>query len=231
MNQEVLGSREFVARAETAVRNAGRFIAEERGRFRAEDVEFKGRSDLVSYVDRRAEDMLKRELSLLTPDCGFINEESGVAGGNRPLVWIIDPLDGTTNFVHGIPFYAVSVALRYQRKTILGWIYDVPHDEMFFAAEGRGAFLNGSPIRVSDNEKPADAVVATGIPFRYFDRAENYLTLMREITTQTRGLRRLGSAALDLAYTAAGRFDGFWESFLSPWDVAAGALIVTEAGG
>ena len=224
-------SPEFLSAAEGAVRQAGIFISEERRRFKPEDIEFKGHSDLVSYVDRNAEDMLKKSLMELTPDCGFINEESGVAGGNRPSVWIIDPLDGTTNFVHDVPFYAVSVALRYERRTVLGWIYDVPRGDMFFAAWGRGAFLNGSPIRVGAARSLSEAVVATGIPFRYFDRAEQYLSLMRDVMTQCRGLRRLGSAALDLAYTAAGRFDGFWESHLSPWDVAAGALIVQEAGG
>jgi myo-inositol-1(or 4)-monophosphatase len=222
---------EFRTKAETSVRRAGAFIADERKRFQPEDVEFKGRSDLVSYVDRRAEDMLKNELSALTPGCGFINEESGVAGGNRPVVWIIDPLDGTTNFVHGIPFYAVSVALRVEKRTVMGWVYDVPRDEMFHAVLGGGAYLNGVRIAVSATPTLDGAVLATGIPFRYFDRAEQYLLLMREVMTRTRGLRRLGSAALDLAYVAAGRFDGFWESFLSPWDVAAGALIVQEAGG
>ncbi len=231
MSPEKYLSSDFISTAEAAVRRAGEFIAQERRRFRHEDVEFKGSSDLVSYVDRNAEEMLKKDLSALTPECGFINEESGVAGGSRPTVWIIDPLDGTTNFVHGIPFYAVSVALRYEKRTILGWVFDVPRNDMFFAAQGKGAFLNATPIHVGTALSLADAVVATGIPFRYFDRAEQYLLLMREVMTRCRGLRRLGSAALDLAYTAAGRFDGFWESHLSPWDVAAGALIVQEAGG
>ncbi len=219
-----------------AVLHAGAFIRAERRSFSRSAVEFKGRNDLVSYVDRTAEEILQKQLVQLIPDSGFIMEESGYNESGQEWVWIVDPLDGTTNFVYNVPFYSVSVGLRHNPKegksqTMLGCVYEVNREELFMATHGHGATLNGERIQVGEAKELSEGLIATGFPFRAFARVDEYLQMLRDCMYRARGVRRLGSAALDLAYTAMGRFDGFFEVNLSPWDVAAGALIVEEAGG
>ena len=210
---------------------AGSFIRAEYAAFSREHAEVKGRHDLVSYVDRQAEDMLFNALKPLVHGAHFLMEESGGREDLSLPLWIIDPLDGTTNFIYGVPVFCVSVALYWQGQSVLGFVYDMMREEMFHAVRGGGAFLNGRTLQVSACPVLDDGLVATGFPFRDLDRLDEYMALLREMMCGTRGIRRLGSAALDLAYVAAGRFDAFFESNLRPWDVAAGALLVQEAGG
>ena len=213
------------------VQEVGAFILQEQQTFTLEQVEYKGKNDLVSYVDRNSELMLVERLNRLTPGCGYINEEGGSSDTGQDLVWIIDPVDGTTNFVHNIPMFCTSIALRAEGQLQLGIIYEPTRLEMFTAVRGQGAHLNGRPIHVSANARSEDAFLSTGFPYRKNQNIDDYLQILREYLGRIRGIRRMGSAALDLAYTACGRFDGFFEASLSPWDVAAGALLVQEAGG
>jgi myo-inositol-1(or 4)-monophosphatase len=164
------------------------------------------------------------------PEIG-IQAEEGSPDSDATLRWILDPLDGTTNFIHGVPTFAVSIALHDGHGLAVGVVYDPVHDEMFHASRGRGARLDGQPIRVSSTDDLHDAVLATGFPFRFFDKLDGYVDALRAFMTSTAGIRRAGSAALDLVHTACGRYDGFFEVGLAPWDIAAGALIAQEAGG
>lgn len=206
-------------------------------------IDTKARNDLVSQADREAEAALIEILRERTPEFGIVAEESG--GQEAGLAsWYIDPLDGTTNFLHSIPHYAVSIALVAKAGTVLppgevlqedtpvvGVVYDPNREELFTAMAGGGAWLNGHRIRTSRSAALADAVLATGFPFRDFSFADEYMPMLRDAIYNTRGVRRLGSAALDLAWVACGRFDGYWEMGLAPWDVAAGTVLVREAGG
>ena len=216
---------------ERIVRQVGEFIRREHRAFTREKAELKSANDLVSYVDRTAEQDLSEGLGRLLPGSGFIMEETGYHHAEADAVWVIDPLDGTTNFVFGLPVFCISVALQLNGQTALGVVYEVNRDEYFLAVAGQGATLNGAPICTSPAHTLADCLIATGFPFRRFGRVEEYMHMLREFMLNTRGVRRLGSAAIDLAYTAMGRFDGFFETNLYPWDVAAGALLVQEAGG
>jgi myo-inositol-1(or 4)-monophosphatase len=191
----------------------------------------KGRNDFVTVADRAAEDAILRIVRARFPDHAVIAEESEPAGAAPGYRWYIDPLDGTTNYIHGYPLFGVSVGLADARGMRAAAVFDPVRDEMFTAARGQGAFLNGRPIRVARPGKLASALLVTGIPFRSLDRLEQYLASFRAFITGSAGIRRDGSAALDLAYVACGRYDGFWEMGLSSWDVAAGSLIVSEAGG
>jgi myo-inositol-1(or 4)-monophosphatase len=211
-------------------RETGLFIREERKKFTLGDVEVKGLNSLVSYVDKEAEKRIVRELRDLVPNASIIGEEDDYSD-RGDYTWIIDPLDGTTNFVHGIPTCAVSIALMKGTEHILGTVYEVSLDECFYAWRGGGAWLNGSRIHVSRQNDFSKSLIATGFPYYDFRYLQEYLELLSQLMKQTHGLRRLGSAATDLAYVACGRFEGFYEYGLSPWDVAAGALIVREAGG
>lgn len=214
----------------TVAADAAAFIRKEREGFQRESVEVKGVNDLVSYVDRESESRIVRGLSSLLPNAGFIVEENSVMD-KREWNWIVDPLDGTTNFVHGIPCYAVSIALEHASQIRLGVVHEVTRDESFFAVEGCGAFCNGNPIRVSANQRLSECLVATGFPISNFSREDSYLGTMRALMRGTHGLRRIGSASVDLCYVACGRMDAFYEYNLNAWDVAAGALIVKEATG
>lgn len=216
---------------EALVRKVGEFIRKEAILFTSDKIEFKGKNDLVSYVDKTAEEMLVNGCREILPHSGFINEETGMLEGSNEYVWIIDPLDGTTNFTHGLPVYAISVALQYQAETVIGFVYHVPMDEMFSAIKGKFARLNDKDISVSEKEFLKDSLIATGFPYRDFEWIDAYLDTLKVFLRGSQGMRRMGSAAIDLAYVACGRFEGFWENKLSPWDVAAGALIVQEAGG
>ncbi len=191
----------------------------------------KGPADFVSTADRKAEQILFEELSHARPDFGFLMEERGAITGRKSTRWIVDPLDGTTNFLHGLPHWAVSIGVQENGQVIAGVIYDPLKDELFWAERGIGAYLNDSRLRVSGRAKLEDSVLATGIPFMGRGDHTKFLAEMAEIMPTVAGIRRYGAASLDLAYVAAGRYDGFWESDLEAWDMAAGVLIVQEAGG
>jgi myo-inositol-1(or 4)-monophosphatase len=217
---------------ERAARKAARGLIRDFGEVEQLQVSIKGPADFVSTADLRAERTLKAELGRARPDFGFLMEESGATAGRDPRCrWIVDPLDGTTNFLHGIPHFCISIALERDNEIIAGLILDPLRDEMFFAERGAGAFINDKRLRVSARKELADAVIGTGIPFRERGNHPRYLRLLEAIMAKTAGVRRCGAAALDLAYVAAGRFDGFFEYGLSAWDIAAGLLIVREAGG
>jgi myo-inositol-1(or 4)-monophosphatase len=195
-------------------------------------IDYKGAIDLVTDVDRESERCIVEILQRNFPDHAILaEEETDRAGNESEYRWIIDPLDGTTNFAHGFPQFCVSVALEHTGEIILGLVYDPLRRECFRAMHGGGATLNGTPIRVSKIGGLERALLATGFPYDHHDHADEYLTYFKSFMKRTQGIRRAGSAALDLCYVACGRFDGFWELKLKPWDIAAGALIVREAGG
>jgi myo-inositol-1(or 4)-monophosphatase len=193
----------------------------------------KGTNDFVTEVDQAAEEAIISTLLEAYPGHGILAEESGRERGARhsDYLWIIDPLDGTTNFIHGLPVYAVSIALSFRGKIEQAVVYDPSRNDLFLASKGRGAFLNDRRLRVSKRTRMADALVGTGFPFRKGDNFKRYLKMFEEVMQHCAGVRRPGAAALDLCYVAAGWYDGFFETGLQPWDVAAGSLIVTEAGG
>ncbi len=212
-------------------KQAGKIIQEEISRFSETDVEYKGAHDLVSYVDKKSEAFLVDALKKLLPEAGFIAEESPDLQRAERFNWIVDPLDGTTNFIHKIPVFSVSIALAEYLKPVVGVIFEINMNECFYAWQGGPAFLNGKQIRVSDTGILDQALLATGFPYYDYSRLDNYLVLFKDLMQSSRGVRRLGSAAVDLAYVACGRFELFYEYGLNPWDVAAGVLIVERAGG
>jgi myo-inositol-1(or 4)-monophosphatase len=193
----------------------------------------KGPGDFVSIADKKAEEIIYKELKKARPSYGFLMEESGEIGGDGEHTWIVDPLDGTTNFLHAIPHFAISIGLQKGDELIAGVIYDPIKDELFYAEKGGGAFLNERRLRVSARSTLQDSLLATGIPWARHTSAERqtFLKTLDTITPLVSGIRRFGSAALDLAYVAAGRYEGYWESTLFPWDMAAGIVLVREAGG
>lgn len=210
---------------------AGQYIQDAAIRFRAGDVEVKSANNFVSWVDKGAEELLTAGLGKLLPGSGFIAEENTHATEILDYTWIIDPLDGTTNFIHGVPIYCVSIGLMHRGRIVLGVILEVNSRECFYAWEGGGAWLDGKPIHVTKTATVKDSLLATGFPYYDYGRLEPFMNLLRYTMEHTHGIRRLGSAAADLAWVACGRFDGFYEYGLSPWDVAAGIIIVSEAGG
>ena len=193
----------------------------------------KGPNDFVSEVDQAAEQAIIETVLGAYPGHGILAEESGRTHGARDsdYVWIIDPLDGTTNFLHGFPVYAVSIALAFRGQVQQAVVYDPTRNDMFYASKGRGAFLNDKRLRASKRTRLADALIGTGFPFRKGDNFRRYVQMFEEVMQHCAGLRRPGAAALDLCYVAAGYYDGFFETGLNPWDIAAGSLIITEAGG
>ncbi|TAK44266.1 MAG: inositol monophosphatase [Saprospiraceae bacterium] len=207
------------------------FIRHELGKVSREQITDKSLNSLVSYVDKTAEEQLVTGLRQLLPGSVFLTEENTVGKEQGEFQWVVDPLDGTTNFLHQLPCFAVSVALRRGEQTILGIVNEVNRRECFYAWKGGGAFLNDQEIHVSQTEKLHDSLVATGFPYRDFERLTSYFAAFEYFMKNTQGLRRFGAAAVDLAWVACGRFDAFFEYGLSPWDLAAGALIVQEAGG
>jgi myo-inositol-1(or 4)-monophosphatase len=213
------------------IKKAGAFIAEQRRNFDSSVVEHKGFNDLVSYVDKQAEKMLVDGLESQFPEAGFITEEQTKTLHGREVEWIIDPLDGTTNFVHGVPVYCVSVGLRTDGVLSGGIVYEVNLDECFYGWKGGGVFLNGKPIKTSPANKMSNALVVTGFPYTNFSRLDAYMQIFDYCMRNTHGIRRPGSAAVDLAYVASGRFEVFYEYGLNPWDVAGGSFLVQEAGG
>ncbi len=212
-------------------KEAGQYIKSRQKDIYKLTVEAKGVHNYVTEVDKNSEKFIVEELTKLLPESGFIAEEGTSDKRGDRYNWIIDPLDGTTNFIHGLYPVAVSIALQDKGQTVLGVVYEIGADEMFYAEQGAGAFLNGEPIKVTKTAKLDDGLFATGFPFYDYSRLDRYMDLLRYFMQVSHGLRRLGSAATDLAYVACGRFDGFFEYSLSPWDVAAGAFIVEQAGG
>lgn len=209
----------------------GGFIFEERLKFTSEDIIHKGKADMVTYVDKTAEAKIVAALRELLPDSGFIAEEGTAQDNGEKYRWVIDPLDGTTNYIHGISPFAVSIALMENQEIVIGVIYEISLKEMFYAWKGSPAFLNGKEIHVSKAATTADSLIATGFPYYDFSKLDHYLEAMNFFMRNSHGMRRLGSAASDLAYVAAGRFEGFYEHALHPWDVAAGIIIIKQAGG
>lgn len=215
-----------------AAHKAARGLVRDFGEVEHLQVSRKGPADFVSMADRRAEGIIRDELRKARPKYGILMEEGGsVEGSDTSNRFVVDPLDGTTNFLHGIPHFAISIALERDGEPFAGLIYDPVNDQMFLAEKGNGAFLNGRRLRVSSRRRMDEALFATGIPFMGVRDHDQFLRQLRGVMAISAGVRRFGSAALDLAYVAAGRYDGFWETGLSPWDIAAGIVMVREAGG
>ncbi len=215
-----------------AAMKAGRSLARDFGEVQNLQVSLKGPGDYVSQADKKAEEIVYTELRRARPDYSFLMEESGVVeGSDSQHRWLVDPLDGTTNFLHGIPIFAVSIALERQGQIVAGVIFNPAMDELYTAERGGGAFLNDRRLRVSGRSKLVDSVIGTGVPHLGRGDHGNYLLQMRNVMAEVSGIRRMGAAALDLAYVAAGRLDGFWEEGLSPWDIGAGIIMIREAGG
>ena len=215
-----------------AAHRAGRSLKRDLGEVEQLQVSLKGPRNFVTAADKRAEEIVREELAKARPDYGFLGEESGThEGGDKTHRWIVDPLDGTTNFLHGIPHFAVSIALERSGTIVAGLVYNPANDDLFVAERGKGAFLNDQRIRVAGRQRLAEAVVACGLP--HYGRGDLELGRNEIEAAQQHfaGLRRFGAAALDLAWIAAGRFDAYWERDLSPWDMAAGIILVREAGG
>jgi myo-inositol-1(or 4)-monophosphatase len=219
----------MLAAAEEMARGAGEILMGHLGR--EHQVTYKGEIDIVTEADRAAEEYLAAEVSRRFPDHGLMAEEGSAATGSAPYTWVIDPLDGTTNFAHGFPFFCVSIALVDGKGPLVGVVHDPTRPETFTATRGGGAFLNGRPLRVSTEDDLGHSLLATGFPYHIRQGGETNLDNFAAFAVLSRAVRRAGSAALDLCYVAAGRFEGYWELVLRPWDMAAGALVVTEAGG
>lgn len=212
-------------------RVAGDFAMQEIERVSAEHVKLKGERDLVTYVDQTAERKIVTSLRKVLPEAGFITEEKTVADDRRELTWVIDPLDGTTNFVHRIPMFSVSIALMRQGEVILGVVYNPGLDECFYSWLGGDVFLNNRAVKVSSERSLGEAIIATGFPSNELPDMDRYMELLKVCVTHSHGIRRVGSAALDLAWVACGRYDAYYESGLQAWDVAAGSFLVKQAGG
>ncbi len=230
-NNEPLNYRELCTEVCEIAREAGEYIASQRETFTFGDVEFKGDQNMVSYVDKQTEKMVAARLGSLLPGAGFVTEEGMVHNSlGKRLKWVIDPLDGTTNFIHGLPPYCVSLALMEGDEVVVGVVYEVTLKEMFYAWKGSPAYLDGQEIKVSSTQKLENALVAVGFSYNTSAEVEDYLESIAYFQKNTNGIRRLGSAAADLAYVACGRFDAFFQVKLAAWDVAAGALIARAAG-
>lgn len=221
----------FLKVAVEAAKKAGKVLINGFGKLNTKKINKKGPSDYVTEFDFLAEDVISKTIKKYFPEHSILGEEQGLHNKNNKYGWLIDPLDGTTNYVHGFPMFSSSIALAENGKVILGVIFDPVRNELFHACKGRGAWLNNKPIQVSKQLSLCDALIATGFPFRHKDVLDVYLKSFREVFLHCGGIRRPGSASLDLAYTACGRVDGFWEYGLSSWDIAAGSIILKEAKG
>lgn len=220
----------YLKTAIDAARSAGRLLMASYGKLKTSQIAVKSKNDFVTVVDKRSEKLIVSMIRKRFPSHSILGEE-GTAQAGSGVTWIIDPLDGTSNYIHELPVFAVSIGVLEKGRLRAGVVFDPVHDELFTAEQGKGAFLNRRRIAVTKTAKLADALIATGFPFRARPRFEEYVASFRKIALGSVGMRRGGSAALDLAYVACGRFDGFWETDLSPWDIAAGALLIEEAGG
>ncbi len=215
-----------------AALKAGKSLSRDFGEVQNLQVSVKGPGDYVSLADKRSEEILVNELRRARPDFSFLTEETGIIeGADKQHRWIIDPLDGTTNFLHGIPMFAISIALERQGQLVAGVIYNPAMDELYTAERGGGAFLNDRRLRVAGRKTLTDCVIGTGVPHLGRPQHGDFLVELRNVMGEVSGVRRLGSPALDLAYVAAGRFDGFWETAIRVWDIAAGIVLIREAGG
>jgi len=212
-------------------KQAGEFIRKEADAFSAKSIEVKGLHNFVTYVDKGAEKLIIERLHEILPEAGFIAEEGTNTTRGEQFDWVIDPLDGTTNFIHGLPPHAVSIGLLENNRPVLGVVYEVTLDECFYAWKDSAAYLNGKEIQVSDRAKVQDALIATGFPYCDYHLMRSYIDCLEYFLRHSHGVRRLGSAAVDLAYVACGRFEAFYEYGLSPWDVVGGAFILQQAGG
>jgi myo-inositol-1(or 4)-monophosphatase len=221
----------FLSTAVRAARLAGKVIIDNLGRISKKDISHKQKSDFVTRVDRESEKIIIKTVKETFPDHLFLAEESLKEAETEEYRWIIDPLDGTTNYIHQYPVFSISIALEYKREIILGVVYDPLRGEFFTAEKGEGSFLNKHPLRVSKISSLSDSLVTTGFPFRSKEFIGIYLNLFKNVFNKVSDLRRAGSAALDLAYLACGRCEGFFEIGLSPWDIAAGYILIKEAGG
>ena len=228
-NNLMEGINKILAQSIEVVKEVGDFIWAQAGK--QLEVETKSLNSFVTYVDKEAEKMLVQKLGALIPNATFITEEKTVEQLESELQWIIDPLDGTTNFIQQIPHYSTSVALKYKGEIVLGIVNHIPQKECFYASKNEGAFLNGKPIQVSGVENLDQAIIATGFPYERSEIQNRLIQVFNDVLSKAKGIRRLGSAALDLSYVACGRMDAYYEGELNPWDVAAGILIVVEAGG
>jgi len=213
------------------VKFVAKFIQDQKDKIQSENIEKKGTHDFVTYVDKTAESMIIDELKKIVPSAGFIAEEGTNNFKADQYNWIIDPLDGTTNYIHGLSPYAISIALMEKNEAILGVVLEISHNECFYAYKNSKAYLNGKEISVSKCSTLENSLISTGFPYRDYSKMEQYISCLQYFMEHTSGIRRHGSAATDLAYVACGRFDAFFEYALSPWDVAAGAFIVKQAGG
>ena len=214
-----------------AADRAARGLKRDFGEVEQLQVSKKGPADFVSSADLKAEQVLREELGKARPDHSFLMEEAGAVANTGTRRWIVDPLDGTTNFLHGLPHFAISIALEEKGEILAGLVYDPVKEELFTAEKGGGAYLNGRRLRVSGRTRLEESLLGTGIPFKGAGDHERFALELTQVMDQVSGVRRWGAAALDLAYVAAARLDGYWERGLSPWDVAAGVLLVREAGG
>jgi myo-inositol-1(or 4)-monophosphatase len=214
-----------------AIDDAAHFIQTEAKKFSSDRIETKGVNNFVTYVDKSSEEMLVESLREILPEAGFITEEKTIDHQGEQLKWVIDPLDGTTNFIHGIPIYSVSVALMDGEETVIGVVHELNLNECFYAWKNGGAFKDGEEIHVSQAATLKDSLIATGFPYYDFHRMKAYLDSLEYLMQHSHGARRIGSAAADLAYVACGRLEAFYEYSLNPWDVAAGAFILQCAGG
>lgn len=223
--------KELLIKAEKIVIETSHYIKQESLKFDTNNVEVKGLHDFVSYVDKNSEKRLVAQLKNLFPEAGFITEEGTATEKSDDYNWVIDPLDGTTNFIHGLKPFAISVALVFHDEPVIGIVDDVSSDEIFTALQDGGAWLNNKRIQVSKADKLSDSLIGTGLPYYDFDRLNDYMRCLSFLCENTHGVRRIGTAAIDLAYVACGRFDAFFEYGLKPWDITAGKLLVKESGG
>ncbi|MBN1159230.1 MAG: inositol monophosphatase [Bacteroidales bacterium] len=228
---EIIDHQKACEAAMEVARRTGRYIFSHINRISSKDIESKGRSNFVTEIDRTAESMIIEALTPVIPEAGFIAEEGTSEKKGFHYNWIIDPLDGTTNFIHGAPPVSVSIALMSDDQIVAGVVYEIWHNELFYSWKEGEAFLNGNRIRVSAVDQVRESLIATGFPYENFDRIVPFMKSLDYFFRNTHGVRRLGSAAADLAYVACGRYDAFYEYNLNPWDVAAGAFIVLQAGG
>jgi myo-inositol-1(or 4)-monophosphatase len=212
-------------------KKAGSFILDQRMLFTSDRIEKKGHQDFVSYVDKEAEKMLVEGLRAILPGSGFIVEEKTAQHANEEFIWVVDPLDGTTNFIHGVTPFAISIALMQHHKTVMGVVYELGQKEFFYSWKDAPVYCNQKPVSVSKAANIAEGLISTGFHISDNSKLNQHLTTVFEIVSNSHGIRRHGSAATDLAYVAAGRFDGFFEYGLSLWDVAAGAFLIEQAGG
>ncbi|HTA28303.1 MAG TPA: inositol monophosphatase family protein [Bacteroidia bacterium] len=230
MSEQALNLNSICKEVIELTHEVGDFILKERNKFNSSHIIKKGFNDLVSYVDRMSEERLIMGLLKILPHSGILGEESG-GNFNSKYTWVIDPLDGTTNFVHGLPCFAISIALFENMQPVIGVVNELNFKECFSAIKGKGANVNGKKITVSPQDDLQDSLIATGFPYNDFEQQKEYMKLFEELMKCTQGLRRIGSASVDLCYVALGRFEVFYEYGLKPWDVSGGALIVQEAGG